>query len=51
MCHQSIQISNNVKIGGGTTIFDTNFHSIKFCNRASKDDLKDAITSPILIII
>ena len=28
ICHLSIQIGNNVKIGGGARIYDTDFHAI-----------------------
>ncbi len=28
VCHQSIVIGNNVKIGGGVCIYDTDFHSL-----------------------
>ena len=49
ICHKSIIIGDNVKIGGGTTIFDTNFHSLNYKIRASNDDLLDAICSPVVI--
>lgn len=48
-CFKSIIIGDNVKIGGGTTIFDTNFHSLDYNLRASKNDLMHAISSPVLI--
>lgn len=44
-----IIIGNNVKIGGGTRIFDTNFHSTDPIIRASKEDIKNVKTSPITI--
>ena len=48
-CYESIIIGSNVKIGGGTTIFDTNFHSLEYHLRASKDDLIHASSSPVII--
>lgn len=44
-----IIIGENVKIGGGTRIFDTNFHSTNAKIRASKDDIKDVKSKPIII--
>lgn len=44
-----IIIGNNVKIGGGTRIFDTNFHSTNAKIRASKDDTKNVRALPIFI--
>lgn len=44
-----IVIGDNVKIGGGTRIFDTNFHSIDPIIRATKEDVKHVRTSPIII--
>lgn len=44
-----ITIGNNVKIGGGTRIFDTNFHSIDANIRNSKDDTKHVKSKPIII--
>ncbi|WP_461133849.1 acyltransferase [Spirosoma lituiforme] len=49
VCHNYIIIGDNVKIGGGTTIFDTNFHSTDSSVRKSESDLKLAIFSPIVI--
>jgi len=49
VCHNYIMIGDNVKIGGGTTIFDTNFHSTNSFVRKSENDLKFAISSPIII--
>lgn len=47
MC--SIKIGNNVKIGGGTMIFTTDFHSIDPQTRASKDDAKHRKVAPVVI--
>jgi acetyltransferase-like isoleucine patch superfamily enzyme len=49
VCHNHISIGNNVKIGGGSFIFDTNFHSTDSLVRATKDDLQNVITSPVYI--
>lgn len=48
-CFEKITIGNNVKIGFGTQIFDTNFHSINPKTRMSLDDLKKAKTASINI--
>jgi acetyltransferase-like isoleucine patch superfamily enzyme len=49
-CSNSITIGNNVKIGGGTRIYDTNFHSTNAAYRANPIlDGKNAITAPIVI--
>lgn len=45
----SIRIGNNVKIGGGTMIFTTDFHSIDPIIRASKDDSKHRKVAPVVI--
>ena len=46
----SITIGDNVMIGGGTQIFDTNFHSTDADNRiAGKNASTDVKTSPIHI--
>ena len=45
----SITIGNNVKIGGGTRIFDTNFHSIDAKYRNSSEDRKHVKTAPVVI--
>lgn len=47
--HCSIQIGNNVKIGGGTCIYTTDFHSLDASIRASKDDQKQRICKPVVI--
>lgn len=44
-----ITIGDNVKIGGGSRIFDTNFHSTDPLIRASKEDGKHVKSSPITI--
>ena len=47
--HCSIQIGKNVKIGGGTSIYTTDFHSLDATIRASKDDQKNRICRPVVI--
>ncbi len=39
ICHKRITIGNDVKIGGGVSIYDTDFHSLNPDIRRSKDDL------------
>lgn len=49
-CHESITIGSNVNIGAGTMIFDTNFHSNDWRERASrKTDCCNAKTAPVVI--
>lgn len=49
-CKQKIHIGSNVKIGAGTLIFDTNFHSTDWKIRADHDkDLSSAQNAPIHI--
>lgn len=47
--HKSIRIGNNVKIGGGVCIYDTDFHSLDPEVRKSKADMKSRAEKPILI--
>lgn len=48
-CWNSITIEDNVKIGAGCLIMDTNFHSTDAEIRSSNEDLVSAKTSPITI--
>lgn len=50
-CSNSITIGDNVKIGGGTRVFDTDFHNMKSFKerRISSTDGPNAITRPIII--
>ncbi len=49
-CFDRITIGNNVNIGNGTVIFDTNFHSLDWEIRSDRSkDIKSAITSPVII--
>lgn len=47
--HKSIRIGDNVKIGGGVCIYDTDFHSLNPEVRKSKDDMKNRAEKPVLI--
>ena len=50
ICHTSITIGNNVKIGGGAAIYDTDFHSLDAmlrCNAAL--DMKNKMKLPVVI--
>lgn len=49
-CSQKIIIGNNVKIGGGSRIFDTDFHSQDFMKRRHPDtDGPSAKKAPVMI--
>lgn len=47
--HCSIKIGNHVKIGGGTCIYTTDFHSLDPEIRASKEDMKHRKCAPVII--
>lgn len=47
--HCSIKIGNNVKIGGGTCIYTTDFHSLDASIRSSSEDVKYRKTAPVVI--
>lgn len=49
ICHKSITIGNNVKIGGGSCIYDTDFHSLDPVVRSSGEDLKNRAEKPVII--
>ena len=50
ICHTSIHIGNNVKIGGGTSIYDTDFHSLHPNLRAdSSTDFINKVNMPVVI--
>lgn len=49
ICHKSITIGNNVKIGGGVSVYDTDFHSLDPEIRKSKEDIKNRIEKPVVI--
>lgn len=47
--HCSIVIGDNVDIVGGTLIFTSDFHSLDYKIRMSKDDQKCKVNSPVII--
>lgn len=49
ICHKSIKIGNNVKIGGGVSIYDTDFHSLDPEIRKSKEDIKNRIEKAVIV--
>jgi acetyltransferase-like isoleucine patch superfamily enzyme len=50
ICHSNISIGNNVKIGGGVCIYDTDFHSLDSKLRSNiSTDYPNKITIPVSI--
>lgn len=49
ICHKSITIGDNVMIGGGTYIYDTDFHSLDFKIRNTDADKINRVDKPIKI--
>lgn len=49
ICHDKITIGDNVKIGGGVCIYDTDFHSLDPKIRKTKEDIKQKVTKPVSI--
>ena len=49
ICHCSITVGNNVKIGGGACVYDTDFHSLDAAVRNSAEDLKHRAEKPVVI--
>lgn len=49
ICHQRITIGNDVKIGGGVCVYDTDFHSLDPQIRKSKEDMKHKSKRPVVI--
>ena len=49
ICHKSITIGDNVKIGGGVKIYDTDFHSLDPQIRASKQDVNYRAKAAVII--
>ena len=47
--HCSISIGDNVKIGGGTCIYTTDFHSLNSIIRASENDQRECVKKPVTI--
>lgn len=51
VCHTSITIGNNVKIGGGVSIYDTDFHSLDYLLRNNPlTDTKNKCKLPVVIM-
>lgn len=50
ICHSSVTIGNNVKIGGGVCIYDTDFHSLDPNERNNvESDFKSKTNKPVVI--
>lgn len=49
ICHQKITIGNDVKIGGGVCIYDTDFHSLNPNIRKSKEDMLHKVKKSVTI--
>jgi acetyltransferase-like isoleucine patch superfamily enzyme len=50
VCHHKITIGDNVRIGGNTVIYDTDFHSLNKTHRLNgKLDKEHTKTKPIII--
>jgi acetyltransferase-like isoleucine patch superfamily enzyme len=50
VCWNRIEIHDHVKIGGGTVIYDTDFHSLDYKERSAKPEIYDNVkTAPIVI--
>ncbi|UTN04633.1 acyltransferase [Flavobacterium bizetiae] len=46
---KSIIIGNNIMIGGGVTIVDSDFHSLNPCHWHTDEDEKNMVNSPVII--
>lgn len=46
---RTIKIGNNVKIGGGTSVYTTDFHSLDAMIRASVNDMKNRRSASVVI--
>jgi acetyltransferase-like isoleucine patch superfamily enzyme len=50
ICQTSITIGNNVKIGGGVSIYDTDFHSIDpILRQDARTDFKNICKLPVVV--
>ena len=49
VARERIDIGKNVKIGGGTQIFDNDFHSLDFSTRTSAQDDQNIGCAPVII--
>lgn len=50
VCHERIEIGNNVNLGGNVVIYDTDFHSLNHIDRLDKNkDVINTKTKPVKI--
>jgi len=50
VCWEKIEICDNVRIGGGTVIYDTDHHSLDYKERTARPEIQDNVkTSPVFI--
>lgn len=49
IAHADITIGDDVKIGGGTCIYTTDFHSLDASIRSSEEDTKHKKTAPVVV--
>ncbi len=50
ICHKDIEIQDNVKMGGGTKVYDTDFHSIDYNKRRiSREDMANKKMAKVTI--
>lgn len=49
VAHSNITIGNNVKIGGGTCVYTSDFHSLNYTIRRTKDDGMMRKSAPVVI--
>lgn len=49
IAHADLTIEDNVKIGGGTSIYTSDFHSLDATKRASSHDIEFRVQKPVYI--
>lgn len=49
ICHQSIVIEDFVKLGGGSKVYDTDFHSLNPEDRMNSEDVDNKICKPVIL--
>ena len=50
VCFEGVTIGDNVKIGGGTVIYDSDFHSLDYSERIQMPEIKSNVrTKPVFI--
>jgi acetyltransferase-like isoleucine patch superfamily enzyme len=50
VCHNKIEIGDNVNLGGNVVIYDTDFHSLNPIERLNRElDIKGTKTKPVKI--